>query len=487
MLNKTPIPRRALLRMLAAGGAVVGGGALLRATPAYAEAARLSAGIASAAASVPADAAADVRNELLHTWNSYKRLAWGHDELHPVSGTFGEFFDKNHPVGLTIVEALDTLYLMGLDDELAEGVAWIRDNLDFRGINKDVQIFETNIRMVGGLLSGYLATREQVLLDKARDIADVLLPAFTKSPTGAPYRFVKPSNGKVSGTSNFLAEIGTIIAEFGTLSRLVGDDRYYQAAKKAMKAVYDRRSSLNLVGTTLNIETGEWINSTASIHPPVDSYFEYLWDGWDLFGDQDFKTWYDVLTPAIIEHEAVWLRTSGEPTEHLWFVRVNQDTGALVSTGQSELGSFYAGLLGQSGYLSLGEAYLDSWTSLLDRYLILPEGIDPLSGNATSVGNALRPEYVDSAFNLWLVTQTERFRELAYDYYLRQKAASRVDNGWTIANNVTTDPVTHGDLTSGYWWSEQMKYWYLMFGQVDRFDYGNNYLSTEGNVFRGLK
>jgi hypothetical protein len=76
-------------------------------------------------------------------------------------------------------------------------------------------------------------------------------------------------------------------------------------------------------------------------------------------------------------------------------------------------GSFYAGLLGQSGYQSLGEAYLDSWTSLLDRYPILPEGIDPLSGNATSVGNALRPEYVDSAFNLWLVTaQTERFRDL---------------------------------------------------------------------------
>src|SRR4029453_7062971 len=188
MLNQTRMSRRALLRMLAAGGAAVGGGALLRATPAYAGAAQLSTGIASLA-SVPADAAEDGRNELLHNWNAYKRLAWGHDELHPVSGTFGEFFDKNHPVGLTIVEALDTLYLMGLADQLAEGVAWIRDNLDFRGVNKPVQIFETNIRMVGGLLSGYLATGEQVLLDQARDIADVLLPAFTKSPTGRRDRF----------------------------------------------------------------------------------------------------------------------------------------------------------------------------------------------------------------------------------------------------------------------------------------------------------
>src|SRR6266545_1817317 len=134
------------------------------------------------------------------------------------------------PVGLTIVEALDTLFFMGLDRELADGVAWIRDHLDFRTVTQPVQIFETNIRMVGGLLSGYLCTGERVLLRKARDIADVLLPAFDRSPTGAPYRFVVPSTGETSGTQNVLAEIGTIVAEFGTLSRLVGDDRYYNAA-----------------------------------------------------------------------------------------------------------------------------------------------------------------------------------------------------------------------------------------------------------------
>src|SRR6266540_1008592 len=101
-----------------------------------------------------------------------------------------------HPVGLTIVEALDTLFFMGLDRELADGVAWIRDHLDFRTVTQPVQIFETNIRMVGGLLSGYLCTGERVLLRKARDIADVLLPAFDRSPTGAPYRFVVPSTGE---------------------------------------------------------------------------------------------------------------------------------------------------------------------------------------------------------------------------------------------------------------------------------------------------
>src|SRR5436190_9296519 len=310
-----------------------------------------------------AAAAADVRNEMLQTWNSYKRLAFGHDQLMPVSGGFSEFFDDAHPVGLTIVEALDTLFFMGLDAEVAEGVAWIRDHLDFHAVTQPVQIFETNIRMVGGLLSGYLATGEKVLLAKAKDIADILLPAFQRSPTGAPYRFVNPSTGEVSGPENFLAEIGTIIAEFGTLSRLVGDNKYYRAAKKASRAAFDRRSPLDLVGTTLNIETGAWVDPTASIHPPVDSYFDYLFDGWDLFRDRDFKTWFDVLNRANIKHEAVWLRPEGSPREHLWFARVNKDTGVLGSLRQVELTAFYAGLLGQAGELRLGDEYLSSWTS----------------------------------------------------------------------------------------------------------------------------
>ncbi|MDT5038571.1 MAG: hypothetical protein QOE03_3756 [Micromonosporaceae bacterium] len=425
--------------------------------------------------------AQDVRRELRRAWQTYRRHAWGHDQLLPLTNSFSEFFDDAHPVGLTIVEALDTLYLMGLDRELADGVEWIREHLDFTAVSTEVQIFETNIRMVGGLLSGYLATGEKVLLRKAKDIADILLPAFETSPTGMPYRFVVPSTGVLSGTTNVLAEIGTIVTEFGTLSRLVGDPRYFRAAKKAQQAVFDRRSALDLVGTEINIETGEWTNPSARVDPPVDSFFEYLWDGWDLFGDRDLKRWYDVLTAAILRHETEVFNG------HLWLHRSNMDTGELESRRTSELTSFYAGLLGQSGHLREGEAYFDSWTAMLDSFELLPEGLDYSVPAATSPGNQLRPEYVDSAFTLWLVTGKERYRERAFEYYRRQKNASRTDGAWTIITDVTTTPPTQGDLTSGYWWSEQMKYWYLLFSDAPRFDYRHNYLSTEGNVFRGLR
>jgi Glycosyl hydrolase family 47 len=223
------------------------------------------------------------------------------------------------------------------------------------------------------------------------------------------------------------------------------------------------------------------VNTTATIDPPVDSFFEYLWDGWHLLADRELLSWYRLLTAAILRHEREIF------DGHLWFRRVNQDTGEVVARRTSELTSFYAGLLGESGFLTFGEAYHDSWTAVAARYPLIPEGLDYSTFAATGPGNQLRPEYVDAAFNLWLVTGKELYRDRAYDYFLRVARHCRVPNGYTIADDVTTTPVTLGDLTSGYWYSENMKYYYLMFANSPRFDYRDNYLTTEGNVLRGLR
>jgi hypothetical protein len=465
--------RRAFLRTAAATGALVTGSQWL-APPARA---------AAPAGRVirPPDGvvAAMVRDEFLHAWLAYRRLAWGRDELLPLTGEGSDFFADGASVGLTIVEALDTLYVMGLDDDLSDGVRWCEQNLDF-DIDADFQVFETIIRMVGGLLSGYHATGRGSLLRLARDLADRLLPAFTESPTGAPYRFVNLRTGEVSGPVNVLAEIGTNVTEFGDLSRLTGDPKYVRASKRAFEAVVSRRSELDLVGTSLNVETGAWVDSTATVDPPVDSFFEYLWDGWDFLGDRDLLDWYRLLTTAVLRQEQETVRG------RLWFRRVNKDTGEVVARRTSELTSFYAGLLGQSGHLRLGAAYHDSWTAVAASYPLIPEGLDYTTFAATSPSNQLRPEYVDSAFALWLITGAEVYRDRAYDYFLRVKRHCRVRNGYTIADDVTTTPVTLGNLTSAYWFSENMKYYYLMFSGTSRFDYKDNYLTTEGNVLRGL-
>jgi mannosyl-oligosaccharide alpha-1,2-mannosidase len=186
---------------------------------------------------------ADVKAEFKWAWDHYVEKAWGKDEINPVSGTSQSFFIEGHDLGLSMVEALDTLWIMELDAEFQAGVDWVKANLDF-DIDGEAQVFETNIRLVGGLLSAHLACGDPVLLAKAKDLADRLMKAFDASPHGLPYRYVNLKTGAVRDPETNLAEIGTYATEFGLLGQLTGDDRFYAAAKRAMKHALDMRSPL---------------------------------------------------------------------------------------------------------------------------------------------------------------------------------------------------------------------------------------------------
>ncbi|HLE46779.1 MAG TPA: glycoside hydrolase family 47 protein, partial [Candidatus Thermoplasmatota archaeon] len=354
------------------------------------------------------------------------------------------------------------------------------------------QVFEAIIRVTGGLLSGYHATGDERLLSQAKDVTDRLMPAFEKSPTGMPYRFVNLRTGAVSGANNYLAEIGTCITEFGYLSQITGDSRYVDAAKKALKAVYDRRSAQNLVGTTINVETGQWVGPpvVSTINPPVDSFFEYLFEGAKFLGDRDLLTWFETLNGAIIAKQRVVVPAAAGTgaDQNVWFTSNEYSTGVPESLVQSELAAFYAGLLAESGQVELGRAYHDAWKRVLDKggFRILPEGVNPVQYQATSGTNWLRPEYVDAALLLWFVTNDTVYVDRAVEYYNNMKVTSRVENGYTVLLDVRTRPERQGDTTPAYWYSENMKYYYLMFGRPSRFDYADNYMTTEGNVLRGL-
>jgi len=425
-------------------------------------------------------AAAQIRTEFLHAWNGYKQFAWGHDEVHPVSGTSSEFFVSGHPIGLSIIEALDTLYVMELDSELAAGVAWIEQNLDF-DIDGDFHVFEAIIRVVGGLLAGFLATGNEKLLALTVDVTDRLLPAFTESPTGMPFQFVNLHTGAVSGNTPPLAEIGTNILEFGILSKLTGDQKYFQAAKNAYRAAVAKRSAINLMGTSLNVETGQWADSTdPAPNPPVDSFYEYLWGGWALLGDQESRDWFNLFNTALTKFSAETFHG------HTWYKQVDFNTGALVGRHQSELASFWAEILGASGNGALGAAYYRSWTAVLNRFPVLPEEIDYTTLAATSRGNQFRPEYVNSSFDLFFQTHDPFYAATAWQYFLGMRNNARVANGYTIVNDVTTSPMKLGDLFPAYGFAENFKYLYLIFANSPRFDSTNFYLSTEGKVLKGL-
>uniref|UniRef100_A0A182Q600 alpha-1,2-Mannosidase n=1 Tax=Anopheles farauti TaxID=69004 RepID=A0A182Q600_9DIPT len=136
-----------------------------------------------------------VRQMMVHAWSNYKLYAWGKNELRPLSkrghsnSIFGSF-----DLGATIVDGLDTLYLMGLHKEFDEGREWVERKFTLDNVDADLSVFETNIRFVGGFLTCYAFTGDRLFLEKARHVADKLLPAF-QTPTGIPYALVNVRNG----------------------------------------------------------------------------------------------------------------------------------------------------------------------------------------------------------------------------------------------------------------------------------------------------
>jgi mannosyl-oligosaccharide alpha-1,2-mannosidase len=422
----------------------------------------------------------DVRREMRWAWRQYRDHAWGKDQIRPLSGGSESFPLKNHHLGLTIVEALDTLWVMGLDDEFRDGVEWVKRSLDF-DVDGEVSVFETNIRLVGGLLSAWHACGDALLLAKARDCADRLLPSFTASPLGIPHRFINLRTGAPRDPITNPAETGTFLPEFGMLSRATGDHRYRAAAKRAQVSMFKRRSKIGLLADAMDCMTGEWKSRRATIGPPSDSYYEYLWDGWDLLGDRECLAMYRACTAAILRHQPQM--TGGR----LWFVDVDFETGKPINWDQDELSAFYGGLLGQGGAAREGAAYTRSWADVQQRFGVLPEEYDAATGEVLSATNSLRPELADAAFNLWLLDRREEWRKIVRDHYLAMKRWNKARYGYAALADVTATPKVQSDHCPAYWWSEQMKYYYLIFSDTPRFDYRRPYLTTEGNVLRGFR
>lgn len=479
-LAATTTRRSMLYALAAAGGLAVGGGpgGAPRATAAVPADAARPVPVASRMGRPDPAKAREIRTEFRHAWDGYKRFAWGHDEVLPVSGKHREFFTPRHPVGLSIIEALDTLYLMELDGEVDRCLGWIEDRLDF-DVDADFHVFETTIRLVGGLLAGYLATGDRGLLERCTDLTDRLLPAFSKSPTGMPYRYVNLRTGRVSGPTLPLAEIGTNILEFGLLSELTGDPRYWQAAKRAVRAVVQRRSSLDLLATSLNVETGLWADREAiAVNPPVDSFYEYLWGAWMMFDDEECRDWFRMFDSALRKHHTERVH------DLLWFKHVDFRTGGLLGRRQSSLA---VAILPVGGDNALAADYFRSWTAVLDKYAVIPEEIDYTRLDVVNARNELRPEYANCAFELYWQTGDPYYRTAAWRYFGNLKKYHRVPGGYTIVTDVTKRPMPKGDLCPAYVFAENFKWLYLTFAGTPRFDYAQGYLSTEGKVLRGLR
>ncbi|OSS46459.1 hypothetical protein B5807_08362 [Epicoccum nigrum] len=194
-----------------------------------------------------------IRNVFKRSWKGYRELAWEHDELKPVSG---EFKDPFAGWRATLVDALDTLWIMGLKDEFADAVEAVA-TIDFTTTSRaDIPLFETTIRYLGGLLAAYDISGQQkqykVLLDKAVELAELLYSAFD-TPNRMPetyyyWRKQFAANTHRAGTHVVLAEIGSLSMEFTRLAQLTGEHKYYDAIARITDHLEEFQNNTRLPG-----------------------------------------------------------------------------------------------------------------------------------------------------------------------------------------------------------------------------------------------
>jgi mannosyl-oligosaccharide alpha-1,2-mannosidase len=170
-------------------------------------------------------------------WAAYREDAFGKDEYRPMTRD-GYNFAQQAGMGYMIIDALDTLYLMRLETEYNEAREWLANNHTFE-LNVSVSVFETTIRVLGGLLSAYhMSNGDSLYLAKALDLAERLLPAFN-TYSGVPYTNVHLNGKPMAGYRHYhehgsIAESGTLQLEFRYLSHLTGDMRFWYAAEGVM-------------------------------------------------------------------------------------------------------------------------------------------------------------------------------------------------------------------------------------------------------------
>jgi ER degradation enhancer, mannosidase alpha-like 2 len=422
----------------------------------------------------PAVMAQHVRDQFLHAWNGYRQYAWGHDELRPLSNKPFDWYGSS--LLMTPVDALDTMILMGLTQQADEDRQLIDTQLSF---DKDLYVknFEITIRLLAALQSSYELTSDPRLLALAQDLGNRLLPAFN-SPTGMPWVEVNLKTGATRGEDTNPAEVGTLLLEFGTLSRLTHNPVYYDKAKAAVVAIWNRRSSLNLIGDEINVRTGRWTGTTANINGGSDSYYEYLLKAWKLFGDEDCHRMWLAAVAALNQYVAQSV-TYPDGSSGFWYGEASMTTGARTGTEYGALAAFFAGSLALSGDLDRARRLQDANYKMWIGPGIEPELIDYTTMKDLSPGYELRPENIESAYYLYYFTRDPKYRRMGRNYFDSIVKNCRTPSAFAALSSVET--MSQRDDMESFFFAETMKYAYLLLGDPDRVDLSKTVFNTEAH------
>lgn len=516
-----------------------------------------------------------------HGFDNYMKHAFPEDELRPIS-CVPLTRDRHNPAhielndalgnySLTLIDSLSTLAILASSSattggrnralkEFQSGVAALIEQYGDgsngstgqgkrgRGFDMDskVQVFETVIRGVGGLVSAHLFAVGELpirgyepktqarqgsvdmaeaqtirwsksfvydgqLLRLANDLARRLLPAF-HTPTGLPYPRVNlrhgvpfylnsPLNnnaeiGQCQPTQNPPGELtetcsagaGSLVLEFTTLSRLTGDPRFEQLAKRAFWSVWERKSSIGLVGSGIDAESGYWTTTYTGIGAGIDSFYEYaakasiLLSGSSIPNDlarMSTNGSHSKFSQLVPEEQQTaeafrnaWQESHASIKRHLYhgyksthphYIQGDLYTGATRAFWLDSLSAFYPGLLATTGDLEEAIQTHLLYAAIWTRYSALPER---WSSHTGSVESGLgwwggRPEFIESTYHLYRATSDPWYLHVGEMVLRDIKRRCWTKCGWSGIQDVRSGD--RSDRMESFFLGETTKYLFLLF------------------------
>ncbi|XP_021893165.1 mannosyl-oligosaccharide 1,2-alpha-mannosidase MNS1-like isoform X2 [Carica papaya] len=412
-----------------------------------------------------------VKDAMLHAWTCYEKYAWGQDELQPETKNGVNSFGG---LGATLIDSLDTLFIMDLHEQFQRAREWVANSLDF---NQDYEasVFETTIRVLGGLLSAYDLSGDKIFLEKARDIADRLLPAWN-TPSGIPYNRINLVHGNAHNPrwtrgSSILADSGTEQLEFIALSQRTGDPKYQQKAENVIKELHKTFPVDGLLPIYINPHTGVTSHSTITFGAMGD---REMWEA-SMRGLQSLVR---RTTPSSFAY--LCEKTGNSHTDKM-------DELACFVPGMLVLGSSGYGPVEAAKYLSLAEElawtcynfYLSTPTKLAGENYFFRAGQDMSLGTSW---NILRPETVESLFYLWRFTGNKTYQEWGWNIFQAFERNSRLETGYVGLKDVTTG--VRDNMMQSFFLAETLKYLYLLFSPPSLISLDEWVFNTEAHPLR---
>lgn len=455
----------------------------------------------------------EVREAFLHAWKGYERYAWGKDELQPVSrlgrNTFGG-------LGLTILDSLTTLWLMGFDEAFEKGLRFVKDDLDFDNADSDVSVFELTIRALGGLLGAHTLSGKEIFLERAQELGGRLLPAF-QSPSRMPWPTVNLARGtsKTSTQPVILSEAGSLQVEFRSLTARTGDARFRRAADKAFQAV----QSVGIPGilpvflSPPGMAKVQAVASKFAFGALADSYYEYLLKQWlQRPSEKNFKELFlevmDAL-PGIVRPSP-----SASETEQMGRVvhykLIEMTADGSLDWKMDHLSCFAPGLialglmelpqhdlvekgrnatwwrLAEGLTASCFELWASSATGLAPEFSKVNSKAPHKFIEASSNGrhSFLRPETAESLFYLYRLTGDEKYRRWGSKLFQAILNHAKVPHGFSSVRDVKAIPTSPMDEMQTFVMAETFKYLFLLFSPAAAFDMNHLFLNTEGHPLK---